>query len=137
MGDSQFPHEHKAQFQQLLEDGELYALNRHIGKRAFGPWLVNGDGSDPDAVTRLKTRFRAAVREAAIVAGAPSRVNLLDWWIRKLARGKMLHFIEGLIQRSAEYCEELKSNAVELRALTDDSTGRLGLAPTCIRIRPV
>ena len=49
-----------------------------------------------------------------MAVGAPYRVNLLDWWISKLARGRPMGSIQGLIQRSSEYCEELETAALEL-----------------------
>jgi hypothetical protein len=54
-----------------------------------------------------------------MAVGAPCRVNLLDWWISKLTRGRPMGSIQGLIQRSVEYCEELETARLEL-----------GLAPT-------
>src|SRR5262249_14944597 len=80
-----------------------------------------------DTTARMKRRFRAAARKAAIAAGAPHRVNLLDWWISKLARGRRLPFIQGLIQLSIEYCEELESNSLELKPLVQAASATPGL----------
>jgi hypothetical protein len=119
-----FTGQHKAQFQELLAVGELYAINRHGENLDVGPWSVEGDHDrDSDAIDRLKTRFCAAVRKAALAAGAPPRVNRLDWWICKLARGKRRPYIKGLIQRSIEYCEDLEGKAFELGRLPNEVSG--------------
>jgi hypothetical protein len=128
IAESQFSGQHKAQFGELLAMGvELHALNRHREKLDFGPWSVGCDQGDSDTRVRIRARFRAAARKAAIAAGAPFRVNLLDWWISRLARGQRLPFIQGLIQRSVEYCEELESNALELSPLVDEEKRLPGL----------
>lgn len=125
---SGFSEQHKALFQELLASGlELHATNFHLENLDSGPWSVSCNRGDSDSAARLVARFRAAVRKAASAAGAPYRVNLMDWWIGKLARGKRLPYIEGLIQRSAEYCEELESNASELRPLVQDTNAAPGL----------
>jgi hypothetical protein len=121
MSDSPFSREHKTQFQELLAVGELHAHNINAEYLDFGPWHLGCDLTDSDAANRLKARFRAAARKAAMAAGAPYRVNLLDWWIGKLAHRKPMAFIQGLIRRSAEYCEELETRALELgRPLVPD-----------------
>jgi hypothetical protein len=126
--DPQFSGQHKAEFRELLAAGiELYAINSHPSQLDFGPWSVCCDQKDPDTKSRIKARFRAAARKAAIAAGAPYRTNLLDWWVSKLARGRRLPFIQGLIQRSVEQSEEMESNAAELRAVIDESNTPLGL----------
>jgi hypothetical protein len=128
MTDWEFSGHHKAQFQELLATGlELHAINIHEESLDFGPWKVLCDRGDPDTALRLKTRFRAAARKAASATSAPCRVNLLDWWISKLVRGQKRAYIQGLIQRSAEYCEELESNALELRPLVQEMEVAPGL----------
>jgi hypothetical protein len=77
-----------------------------------------GLGSDirgDDAAERLEDRFHTAARNAAIAAGAPARVNLLDWWICRLSRRKKRPRLDGLIQRSIERCEDLESKSAERR----------------------
>jgi hypothetical protein len=103
----------------MLAVGELHAINLHNQNLDFGPWQLGCDRTDFDTANRLKAGFRAAARYAAMAVGAPYRVNLLDWWISKLARGRPMGSIQGLIQRSVEYCEELETTTLEL-----------GLAPT-------
>jgi hypothetical protein len=116
MADPQFSGEHRAQFKQLLAIGEVYALNFHPEHLPFGPWALGSDNlGDEDASERLQTRFQAAVRKAAIPAGAPARVGLLDWWICRLAGRKKRFRLEGLIHRSIERCEDLESKSAELR----------------------
>jgi hypothetical protein len=124
---SEFPVEHRAQFHELLRTGELHATNRSDELLDFGPWWVEAHQGDPDSSTRLKSRFRAAVRKAAIAAGAPHRINLQDWWISRLARGEEHFRIEGLIQRSIELCEELESEAIESRPTPAESAWQPGL----------
>jgi hypothetical protein len=114
MSDQPFSSEHRARFRELRAVGELTAVNVHNENLACGPWLIDCDLGDSDAANRLEARFRVAVRKAAFAAGAPYRVNRLDWWISKLAGGKPLPFIQGLIERSAEFCEELETNGLEL-----------------------
>jgi hypothetical protein len=114
MADPQFSVEHRVQFQQLLAVGEVYALNLHPEYLAFGPWGLGSDLRGDDAAERLRSRFLAAVRKAAISAGAPARVTLLDWWICRLVRGKKQFRLEGVIQRSVELCEEFESKSAEL-----------------------
>jgi hypothetical protein len=97
----------------------LHAINLHGQNLDVGPWHLGCDLGDIDTAKRLKTRFRAAARNAAMALGAPDRVNRLDWWISKLARGRPMGSLQGLIQRSVEYCEELENTTIEL-----------GLAPT-------
>jgi hypothetical protein len=108
-----FSSEHKARFQELHAVGELHALNGHNENLDLGPWHLSCDLTDSDTADRLKARFRAAAQKVAMAAGAPHRVNRLDWWIGKLTHGKPLAFIQGLIQRSAEYSEELETRALE------------------------
>ena len=114
MSDSPFSSDHRARFQELRTVGELYALNSSEQRDEFGPWHVSGRLAGPDETERRIARFRTAVRRAAMAGGAPYRVDLLNWWISKLARGKRLMSIEGLIQRSVEYCEELEASVAEL-----------------------
>ena len=128
MDESRFSGQHKAEFRDLLAMGiELHANNLHLQKQDFGPWTVRCDDGDSQTKVRLKARFRAAARKAASTAGAPYRVNLLDWWISKLARGQRRPYLEGLIQLSIEYCEELESNAFELRPLIQENSAAPGL----------
>jgi hypothetical protein len=84
MSDLPFSSEHKARFQELRSIGELYALNGHNENLEFGPWHLNCDLNDSDTAYRLQARSRVAVQRAAMVAGAPYRVNRVDWWIGKL-----------------------------------------------------
>jgi hypothetical protein len=86
--ESQFSERHKAEFRDLLASGvELHALNSSDSNLDFGPWRVYCTPEvDSHSEARIKARFRAAARKAAIAAGAPSRANLLDWWISRLAR---------------------------------------------------
>jgi len=119
---------HKAEFKELIMTGELYALNRNQDCLDYGPWFVECDHPDSDTGIRLKKRFRATARKAAITAGAPARSNLLDWWVRRLARGQRRPYIYSLIQRSREYCEELESNALEARAHVEEVSGAPGLS---------
>jgi hypothetical protein len=116
MSDLPFSSEHKARFQELREIGELHAIGGNDQNLDFGPWLLGCDLTDPDTAYRLKARFRAAAKKAAMAAGAPYRVNRVDWWIGKLAHGQPLPFIQDLIQLSAECCEELEARALELGA---------------------
>ena len=115
MSDLPFSSEHKARFQELLAIGELYALNGHNEHLDSGPWHLSCELTDSDTAFRLNTRFRAAVQKAAMAAGAPNRVNRLDWWIGKLAHGRPRAYIRDLIKRSAEYCEELETRALEFK----------------------
>ena len=118
MPPSTFSSEHKAQFRELLARGvELHANNASLDKTDFGPWSVASSHGDREMAERVKAGFRAAARRAAVAAGAPSRVHVLNWWIGRLARGKKLAYIQGLIERSIEYCDELESNAAELGPL--------------------
>jgi hypothetical protein len=112
MADPVFSNEHRAQFKQLLAIGEVHAINLHAEQFDFGPWVLGCDIRDHDTADRLKSRFRAAARKAAVAAAAPARANLLDWWIRKLARGNR-PYLQGLIQRSIELCEEFETASVE------------------------
>ena len=114
MSDLPFSSEHKARFQELRTIGELCAVNGHSENLEFGPWHVICDLTDSDTAFRLNARFRAAAQKAAMAAGAPCRVNRRNWWIGKLTHGKPLGFIQDLIQRSAEYCEELETRGIEL-----------------------
>jgi hypothetical protein len=114
ISDLPFSSEHKARFQELRAIGELYAVNGHSENLDFGPWLVSCNLTDSDTAFRLNARFRAAAQKAAMAAAAPCRVNRLNWWIGKLTHGKPLGFIQDLIQRSAEYCEELETRGIEL-----------------------
>ena len=98
--DSQYSGQHRARFLELRAVGEVYALNLHPEYLPFGPWALGSDIRGDDAAERLKSRFRAAVRNAAISAGAPARVTLLDWWICRLVREKKEFRLEGVIQRS-------------------------------------
>ena len=126
--DPRFSQQHKAEFKELLAEGvELHALNSSDSSLDFGPWRVFCKPGDPHSQDHIKSRFRATARKAAIAAGAPSRANLLDWWISKLARGKRLHYIQGLIKLSTDFCAELESNAAELRPLVDELNTVLGL----------
>jgi hypothetical protein len=125
--DLPFSSEHKARFQELGAIGELYALNGHNENLDFGPWHLGCDLTDSDTAYRLKARFRAAAQKAAMAAGAPYRVNRLDWWIVKLAHGKPHPSIQDLIQRSAEYCEELETRAIELGRASTKPQGVEGL----------
>jgi hypothetical protein len=54
-------------------------------------------------------------------------VNRLDWWIGKLTHGEPRAYIQGLIQRSVEYCEELETRAIELgrASIRPESVGGL------------
>jgi hypothetical protein len=114
MSDLPFSSEHKARFQELRAIGELSAINCHNERLEFGPWYLSCRLTDSDTEHRLMTRFRAAAKKAAMAAGAPYRVTRLDWWIGKLTDGKPLGILQDLIQRSAEYCEELETRALEL-----------------------
>jgi hypothetical protein len=123
-----FPEHHKTEFKQLLAEGmEVHALNMSAASLDFGPWRVYGTQGDSHSEGRIKARFRATARKAALAAGAPSRANLLDWWVSKLARGKRLHYLHGLIKLSANFCAELESNAAELRPLIDETNTVPGL----------
>lgn len=112
--DLPFSSEHRAWFQELRAAGELHAANSPGDDRAWGPWLLLCDLGDSDSAYRLKARFRTAVKKAAIAGGGPYRVNRLDWWISKLACGEPLPSIQGLIERSVEFCEKLETNGIEL-----------------------
>ena len=127
MSDLPFSSEHKARFQELRAIGELYAVNSHNENLEFGPWHLTCDLTDLDTANRLNARFRAAVQKAAMAAGAPYRVTRLDWWIGKLTHGKPLGFIQDLIQRSAEYCEELETRGIELGRASTKPHGVGGL----------
>jgi hypothetical protein len=109
-----FSGEHRARFKELLTSGETYALNFHPECLPQGPWVVNSDARGDDGTERLRMRFEAAVSNAARSAGAPARVNLLHWWIWRLAGSKQRLSIEGLIQRSIELCEVFESKSAEL-----------------------
>lgn len=126
--DLQFSSEHKAQFGALLQVGELHAINGHPENLDFGPWQVGSHISDFDSFVRLRSRFRAAARKAAMAAGAPHRANLQDWWIAKLARGEKVPSITGLLQRSVELCEEFESKYLELPPPPEDARGPRGLS---------
>jgi hypothetical protein len=116
MADPQFSVEHRAQFQQLLAIGEVHAHNFHPEQKPFGPWVLGSDvRGGEDASERLQKRFQAAARKAAMSAGAPARVGLLDWWICSLAGRKRRSRLEGLVQRSIELCEDLETKSVEGR----------------------
>ena len=109
----EFTPQHRADFQELLATGvNLYALNSGVEKSDFGPWTLMCEQGDTETKAQLMMRFRATVRKAAIAAGAPRRAHLVNWWIRKLALGPKLPYIQGLINRSIEYCQELESNAL-------------------------
>jgi hypothetical protein len=108
-----FSSKHKARFQELCAIGELYAVNGHSQNLDLGPWHVSCDLADSDIAYRLNARFRAVAQRAAMAAGAPYRMNRLDWWIGKLTHGKPLPSIPDLIQRSADYCVELETRALE------------------------
>jgi hypothetical protein len=126
--DRRFSQQHKAEFKELLAEGlELHALNSSDESLDFGPWRVYCTQGDSHSEGRIKARFRAAARKAAAAAGAPSRVNLLDWWISKLARGKRHRYLQGLIQLSTDFCAELESNAMELRPIIDELDSTPGL----------
>ena len=127
MSDLPFSSEHKARFQELRAIGELYAVNSHNENLEFGPWHLTCDLTDSDTAYRLNARFRAAVQKAAMAAGAPYRVTRLDWWIGKLTHGKPLGFIQDLIQRSAEYFEELETRGIELGRASTKPHGVGGL----------
>jgi hypothetical protein len=126
VSDLLFSSEHKARFIELRASGEMFALNMHDENLSTGPWHVDCRLSDSDAAGRLKARFRAAIKKVALAAGAPGRVNRIDWWISKLTRGKQVQRLDDLIQRSAEFCEELEANAFELGRTAAKST-ELGL----------
>jgi hypothetical protein len=111
MSDLPFSSEYKTRFQELGAVGELYGQSGHD---EFGPWQLGCDLTDLDAADRLKARFRAAAQKAAMAAGAPFRVNRVDWWIGNLAHGKPLAVIRDLNQLSFEYCEELETRALEV-----------------------
>jgi hypothetical protein len=113
MAEPRFSPEHGHQFQGLLKTGDVYAINLQPEGLPFGPWALLCDLPDDDQAERLKSRFCAAVRKAAIVAGSPPRANLLDWWISRLAQKNRLG-LDGLIQRSIELCEEFESASAEI-----------------------
>lgn len=125
----EFSPQHRADFQELLAMGvNVYSLNSGIEKSDFGPWTLMCEQGDAETKTRLIRRFRAVVRKAAINAGAPHRAHLVNWWIRKLARGRGLPYIQGLIERSIEFCQELESNSLESRPIVDEEDARPGLS---------
>ena len=98
----------------MLATGEICAANEHPENLDHGPWLVGGCTGNEDSTNRLISRFRAAARKAAIAAGAPPRIHLLNWWISRLTRGQKLPYIPELIRRSSEFCEELESDSFEV-----------------------
>jgi hypothetical protein len=106
--------EYRSVLEKLLEMGDLTAINTRGDGRDCGPWLVIGDPPDSDIAERLSRSFRSVVRKAAMAAGAPHRVALLDWWICKLTRGMKQSSISKIIQKSVDYCNELEDDAVEL-----------------------
>jgi hypothetical protein len=112
--DSPFSREHRARFQELRAVGEVFALNLHPEYLGFGPWCLGSDIRGDNAAERLQARYRAAVRKAAISAGAPARIILLDWWICRLAGSVQQFQVEALIQRSLELCEEFEAKSFEL-----------------------
>src|SRR4051794_1510413 len=112
MADRQFSSEHRTQFGKLLVLGDLYALNLNEDNLAFGPWAICGR-ADPHAEGRLVDRFSTAARKAALAAGAPPRINLLDWWITGLVEKIKTISVEGVIQRSIERCETLEGEFSE------------------------
>ena len=113
MGEPQFSAEHREQLRELRKIGELNAINLSLEQLTFGPWVLGCDIGDHDTADRLKGRFLAAARKAAFAAGAPPRANLLDWWISKLARENR-PYLQNLIQRSIEFCEELEAASLEV-----------------------
>jgi hypothetical protein len=112
MADPAFSVEHRQTFRELRAIGELHAINLSLEQLDFGPWSLGCDIDNHDTADRLKGRFRAAVRKAAVAAGAPPRANLLDWWICRLARENR-PYLQGLIQRSIELCEEFEAASIE------------------------
>jgi len=114
LSDPLFSDRHRARFLELRAVGEVYALNFHPEYLAFGPLCLGSDIRGDDAAERLQSRYHAAVRRAAISAGAPARVNLLDWWICHLAGSARQFRLEGLIQRSVELREEFETRSSEL-----------------------
>jgi hypothetical protein len=127
MPDLPFSRKHKARFQELLAIGELQAANNSKRNFELGPWAVCCDLTNVDIARRLEARFRAAVQQAAIAAGAPYRINRVDWWIGKLTHGRALGLMQDLIRRSAEYCEELETRAIELGRTSAKPRGVGGL----------
>ena len=112
-GEGRFSDEHRERFERLLKIGEVYAINLQPEDLPFGPWTIGCDLLDDDTADRLMARFCAAVRKAAITAGAPPRTNLLDTWISRLAKKNRLG-LDCLIQRSIELGEEFESASAEL-----------------------
>lgn len=125
---ARFSTEYKRQFQELLAQGiELHAINQHPERLPFGPWSIACDRGDGDTRTHLKARFRVHARKAAIEAGAPRRAHVLNWWVSQLAKGQRLPYIQGLIRRSIDYCEDLESNAAELKPIVGGERPVVGL----------
>jgi hypothetical protein len=108
--DERFTGNHRERFKELLGLGEVNAINLQPEHLPFGPWVLGCDLQDPHTGDRLKARFRAAARRAAISAGAPPRVGLLDWWISGMVRHRQ-PYIQNLLQRSIELCEEIESSS--------------------------
>jgi hypothetical protein len=127
MADAQFSGEHRSRFQELLAIGEVHALNTHLEYLDHGPWLLGCDHNDIDMAERLEARFRAAARRTGLSAGCPARANVVDWWVSRLARGKRGPYLEDLIQRSVELCEELESNSAELGPAVEEVDAAAGL----------
>src|SRR5262245_2504690 len=113
MADRQFSSEHKAQFERLLGLGDLDAVNLNDDKLAFGPWLIC-PRRDSRVEGRPEDRFRAAARKAALAAGAPTRIGLVDWWIGGLVEKEKTSWLKGVIQRSIERCETLENEISEM-----------------------
>lgn len=129
MGRPGFTTDHKREFSELLAGGiELHAINCHPDKLPFGPWTIVCDRGDAATKARLKSQFRAAARKAAIAAGAPRRAHVLNWWVGELAGSQNLPFMQGLIQRSIDYCVELETNAAELAPIVGGENMTLGLS---------
>jgi hypothetical protein len=68
MAEPVFSVEHRQQFRELSAVGELHAINLSLEQLDFGPWSLGYDIDNHDTADRLKSRFRAAVRKAAIAA---------------------------------------------------------------------
>src|SRR5690349_14595386 len=122
MSESLFPAAHRERFQELRKTGEVCAQNLHPECLPVGPWSPWSPVRDDDQADRLRARFQAAVQNAARAAGAPARVNLVNWWIGRLAGKRRRSGLEGLVQRSIELCELLESKSAELR-LTSPASG--------------
>lgn len=103
--------------------GELTAM------RSVGRWRVYGGPARHQE--SLQRRFICLARAAAIAAGVANRAHALDSWLDRL-RGAGAYFNafvtyvqgvevqDGIVDRlclaSAEYCEEMASQATEMRA---------------------